>query len=98
MAKAKKTAAPVAAVKANVVEAKTVDKKPVANKATGKKSSVYVQFGGLEVDVEQVTKAAKDAWGGKKSDIVSFDLYIKPEDNAAYYVVNGTDQGSISLS
>ncbi|MCD8119162.1 MAG: DUF6465 family protein [Lachnospiraceae bacterium] len=70
-----------------------------AKKATAKKavSTVYVQYEGLEVNVDEVSAAAKNAWGGKKGDIETFDLYIKPEDKTAYYVINGTDTGSVAL-
>lgn len=74
-------------------------KKEPVKKAPAKKtvSAVYVQYEGLEVNVDEVTAAAKNAWGGKKGDIETFDLYIKPEEKTAYYVINGTDTGSVAL-
>ena len=42
----------------------------------------------------------KKAWtksGGKIGDIKTMDLYIKPEENAVYYVINGTETGSVAF-
>ena len=37
------------------------------------------------------------ALGHRASSIKSLDLYIKPEDMAAYYVINGKESGKIAL-
>ena len=42
--------------------------------------------------MQELLKAA----GKKVADIKSIDLYIKPEEGAVYYVVNGTDTGSVA--
>lgn len=83
---------------------KETAKKTTAKKATTKKTAtkktekIVVQFFGKELDVEAVKEAAKAdyvAKGGKKT-ITSVEIYVKPEDNKAYYVIDGS-QGSISL-
>ena len=71
-------------------------KKTAAKKSTVKKEvteTVFVQYAGQEYDINEVRAAVKKAWteetGKKESDITEIQIYIKPEENAAYYVVNG---------
>lgn len=66
------------------------------------KSAVYVQFAGKEFAEKDLVDAAKKAYvalGNKASDIKTLDVYVKPEESAAYYVVNGegSDQYKIEL-
>ena len=104
-AQAKTTAA--AAKKAD--EAKTAEKKtaqkkaPAAKKPAAKKEikvKTYVQYMGREVEEKDMIAAVKKSWtkasGKKVGDIKSIDLYVKPEEGAVYYVVNGTDTGSVA--
>ena len=61
------------------------------------KTDFYVEFFGKQVNNEDLVKAAKKIWtdaGNKASDLKSLDLYLKPEDNAVYYVFNNTESGS----
>ena len=56
------------------------------------KSAVYVQFAGKEFSEKDLTEAvtkAYEALGNKVSDIKTLDIYVKPEENTAYYAVNG---------
>ena len=42
----------------------------------------------------------KKAWtasGKKVGDIKTMDLYIKPEETTVYYVINGTETGSVEF-
>ena len=86
-----------AAVKA---EAKAEAPKAEAKKAeepkkeTAKdiKTSVVVQFAGKEVAEKDLIAAVKKAYtkkGNKVGDIKTIEIYVKPEESAAYYVVNG---------
>lgn len=84
------------AVKKTVASAKTTAKKATtaAKKATAAvKSTVYVQYAGREVDVAELASAAQKDYmkktGKKASEVKKVEIYIKPEENAAYYVVNG---------
>jgi hypothetical protein len=66
------------------------------------KSNVYVEFQGKQTLTTDVVAAVKKQWsaaGNKIKDIATLDLYVKPEENAVYYVINGEDgtTGSISL-
>ncbi|MDD6345890.1 MAG: DUF6465 family protein [Oscillospiraceae bacterium] len=69
--------------------------KTTAKKATVKKSeNVYIQHNGKEVSVAELLDTAKKLSEVKSPKNVS--LYVKPEDNAVYYVVDG-ETGKIDL-
>lgn len=78
-----------------LVEGKEEAKKAPAKKAPAKraaKGSVYVQFAGKEFSDKDLIEAAKKAYvalGNKAGDIKTIDVYVKPEESAAYYAVNG---------
>lgn len=95
---------PVAkAASAKAAAAKTVEKKPAAKKPVAKKEmkvNAYVEFFGKQVEEKTIIADVKKAWtksGKKVGDIKTMDLYIKPEENAAYYVINGTESGSVAI-
>ena len=75
-------------------EPKKETKKAPAKRAAAKdiKTSVVVQFAGKEVTEKELIAAVKKAYtkkGNKVGDIKTIEIYEKPEENAAYYVVNG---------
>lgn len=82
---------------------KTVAKKAPAKKTTAKKEikvSTIVQCFGKEVSEKDIIANVKKAWtkaGNKIGDIKTIELYIKPEENAVYYVINTTESGAIAL-
>ncbi len=94
-------------------EVKTVEKKaevkPAAKKAPAKKSAkkaelksaVYVQFAGKSYAQEDLLKIAKDVWKydlkQKAGDLTSVELYVKPEESMAYYVMNKEFTGSFYI-
>ncbi len=103
-------AAPVAEKKAAVkAEAKkpAVKKaasKPAAKKAVSKKevkTEITLQFSGKAFSQDELTKIAKDVWKydlkQKPADLTSIELYVKPEENVAYYVMNKEFTGSFYL-
>lgn len=62
------------------------------------KEEVFVQYGQHEVrttDVMEMAKADYVSKGNKLSDIKEIQVYIKPTENAAYYVVNHSETGKI---
>lgn len=64
------------------------------------KANLYVEFQGKQMDTKDVLAATKKVWtgnGNKVKDLKTVDLYIKPEENAAYYVFNETESGKIEL-
>ena len=64
-------------------------------------SSVYVQYMGKEIVCKDVLSSIKEIWtkdmGNKEADLKDIKVYIKLEDNGAYYVLNGDITGFISL-
>lgn len=108
-AEVKKAEAKTAAVKKaepKKTEAKKAEKKSApkaAKKPAAKKEikvSAYVEYGSKKVEEKTMIADVKKAWtksGGKIGDIKTMDLYIKPEENAVYYVINGTETGSVAF-
>ena len=102
-AEAKKAPAKKEAAKKETVKKETVKKAAPAKKATTTKKAVepavVVQFGGQEVSMATVIENAKKAFeaeGNKVSSIKEIQIYVKPEEYAAYYVINGVS-GRINL-
>lgn len=94
-AEAKKKAEPV--VKAAKKEAKKV-KTAVDSKLYN--HEVIVQYEGHSYYAKDVNeKAIADfvANGGRQDQIKDIQLYIKPEDNAAYYVINNKTTGRVDI-
>ena len=60
---------------------------------------VYVQYMGAEKKVEDLVDAAKAAFAveHKGTRITDLKLYVKPEDRAAYYVVNEQFAGRVEF-
>lgn len=111
-APAKKETAKKATVKkeTKAVEAKATEKKEVAKKAPAKKaatkkaelkSALHIQFDGKSYAQEDLVKIAKDVWKydlkQKAGDLTSVELYVKPEEQAVYYVMNGEFTGSFVI-
>ena len=90
-------------VKAKKAPAKkaTTEKKAPAKKAAAKAETVItLEFGdytAVMANVEEKVKAQYVAEGHKASSIKSLNIYVKPFENAAYYVVNGDVTGRVDL-
>lgn len=90
---AKKTAAPK----------KTAQKKTTVSTTNTTKKTVEVtptyilQYSGKEVVTNDILTNVKNIWiekfQGKLEEIKSIEIYIKPEENRAYFVVNGLSNG-----
>lgn len=99
--KAKKSAEK--AVKATrKTAAKATDKvRKTAAKAVGAEVSpvVYVQYQGEEEKIEDLVAAAKAAFAAEhaRTKVTDLKLYIKPEERAAYYVVNEKFAGRVDF-
>ena len=74
-------------------------KKPAANTAkAAPKETVKIQFGADEYDFAEIKKAVEADYKSKvKGRIKTVEIYIKPEDKAVYYVVNGDFSDKIEL-
>lgn len=87
-AAAKKPAAKKAAPKA-AAKKPAAAKAPKASKAAVK---VVLEYRGVQVNADDVVAAVKAAAGSAKS----LEIYVKPEDGAAYYVADGV-AGKVDL-
>ncbi len=92
------------------VKTETAPKKEAASKettakktATKKKeitTTVRIQYLGKDVAVKDKVKEIKAIWqkaGNRVRDIKDIELYVKPEDNKIYFVVNGDFDGSVDM-
>lgn len=79
---------------------KTETKKAEAKKAEAK-AVVNFQFAGKSYTTEDLVKIAKDVWvydlNKDLSEFQSLELYVKPEESTAYYVVNEEITGSFGI-
>ena len=100
---------PVAEPAAEKAAAKKVPSaKSVLKKAAGKKTAekaerveeIFLQSGGAEWNITECRKrviAAYVAEGHRESGIKKLEIYLKPEEGKAYYVVNDSVNGSVDL-
>ncbi len=93
-APAKKAAAKKPATK----KATTTAKKTTAKKEAAVINATYVlQFSGKEVVASDILETVKKVWvdkfQGKLEEIKTIEIYIKPEEHKAYFVVNGLSNG-----
>lgn len=99
-AEAKKPAAKKETVKKETAKKAAPAKKPAAKKAE-LKSEISVQFGGKSYSQEDLMKIAKDVWKydlkQNAADLNSVELYVKPEENMVYYVMNKEITGSFYI-
>ena len=99
-APAKKAEKAVAEKKAPAKKAEKAERKPVGRKPAAK-ANVFVQFAGKSFSQDELVKIAKDVWqydmNMKAADFKSVEIYVKPEENMAYFVVNGDVPGSFVL-
>ncbi len=87
---AKKAVAPK---KAPAKKAETAKKAAAPKKAGRPKApsaAVIVEFAGKQLKTEQIIAAALKAYKASHKDVVStIEVYVKPEESVAYYVING---------
>ena len=97
----KKTTAKAAEKKAPAKKATTAAKKTTATKKADTKAVVNLQFAGKSYTTEDLVKIAKDVWvydlNKDLKDFKSVELYVKPEESAAYYVVNEEVTGCFGI-
>lgn len=83
---------------------KVVDKaaKAPAKKraATSRKSAapevkLYIQYAGRQISEQEAVEAVLATWTGEP--VKTLELYVKPEDGAVYYVVNGGKSGKVDF-
>lgn len=91
----------VEAVEAKTAPAKAEKKttRRTAPRAAKVKTTIALQLHGSELTEADLVEKAKRLWAeaGKTDAVKELDLYIKPEDNAVYCVVNGESVGSFQI-
>lgn len=97
-----KNAAVGAAVEGTAKVAEVVDETKKTVKKVVKKETVVtatVEFYGRSVLVSDIAAKATDAYKASHdgAEIETLNLYIKPEENAAYYVVNGESSADFKV-
>ncbi|MDO4293149.1 MAG: DUF6465 family protein [Eubacteriales bacterium] len=94
-APAKETKAPAKKTETKAAPARKAAK-PVEAKA-----EISIQFAGKDYTSEKLVEIARDVWqydlGKKPEDFRTVELYVKPEESAVYYVINGTVTGSFAI-
>ena len=89
------------AKKAPAKKAATTEKKAPAKKAAAKAETVItLEFGdytAIMTTVEEKVKAQFVADGHKASSIKTLNIYVKPFENSAYYVINDDVTGRVDL-
>lgn len=104
--KAEEVAAPAKETKA---PAKKTTKKAATKKTTTKKAAkkeeaaevaapaatteIFVEYNGVQVSGEEIVRLVKGSYG---KDVTDLKIYVKPEDNRAYYVADG-EAGSVRV-
>lgn len=62
---------------------------------------MFLQFAGKEYTEKEILQKVKDIWTkvlkNKVGDMKDVKIYLKPEESAAYYVVNGDTTGKVEL-
>ncbi len=80
-------------------EAKKTVSKAVAAKPI--KEEIYLQYLGKEISKDELMKRVKEIWTKqmkkKVSEMKTVTLYLKPEENKVYYVINGEQSGSLDI-
>ena len=84
---------------------KTSAKKETVKKETTKKAEpeteLHIQFADQSLTQDDLVKIAKDVWeydlNQKADDLKSIELYVKPEERRAYYVMNKDFTGSFGI-
>ena len=64
------------------------------------KTTLTIQASGVEATEAEIKAAVKDAWtaaGNKVKDMETVEIYVKPEEKKAYYVINGNVNGAVEL-
>lgn len=64
------------------------------------KKTLFVQYNGKQVEEKDIVASVKKAWtdaGNKVGEIKTMEVYVKPEEDAVYYVINETVSGKVAF-
>lgn len=90
----KKTTVKKAATAKKTTTKKAADEKKPAAKKTAKadaQANIFIQYQGIELSYSDLVARVKAESGVKSPK--SVNIYVKPEENMVYYVVDGKDGG-----
>lgn len=80
---------------------KAAAKKAPAKKKAEVKTEMFLQFAGKEYTEKEIFQKVKEIWikvlKNKVGDMKDVKIYLKPEESAAYYVVNRDTTGKVDL-
>ena len=97
---ARKTAAKKTETKA-AAEKESASKKTAATKKSTVKvepdMELFVQYHGKQIDEKALVEKVMQDCSEQKIKVQDIKLYVKPEDNACYYVANGNVAGKVDL-
>ena len=65
------------------------------------KTNIVLQYDGVSISNADLVHKVKEIWKEEKkslSDISDLEIYVKPEEMKAYYVINKTELGSVDLN
>ena len=102
--KAEEVAAAPAKATAKKTTKKAATKKTTTKKAAKKEEAAevaapaattefFVEYNGVQVSGEEIVRLVKGSYG---KDVTDLKIYVKPEDNRAYYVADG-EAGSVRV-
>ena len=82
--------------KAAAKSAKKTAEKALINTAV---KGLFFEYGDKQVDASTLAELAKEDFkaNGGKGAVRNIQLYVKAEDNALYYVINGKESGKVEL-
>lgn len=75
---------------------------PAVKKKAERLLDIYIQYGDKEVCIqkgvlEKITEIWTKDMGNPEADMKELKVYVKPEDDAVYFVINGDITGSFGL-
>lgn len=75
--------------------AKTETKAAKTTKTVKETVKVELQFGGKNTTIDSIVDSIKEAYKaeGNKAAIKTLEVFVQPENNVAYYVINGIEEG-----
>ena len=79
----------IAEAPAKKAPAKKTTAKKTTTKKTASKVEMFIEFGGVQVSVDEIIENVKKVNG---KDAKSYTIYLKPEDSKAYFVADGEEK------
>lgn len=96
-----KTTTKPAAKTTKAAAAKKTTKTTTTKKTTAKPAKVecelYIQYNGNQLDQAVLLERVEEDCINQGISVKELKLYLKPEDNACYYVANGSFAGKVDL-